>query len=168
LIPLFAVAFGAALIGEEVTALMVVGGAVIALGTALATGLVKLRSLWLRTQAFATRVAVVVVALTALDDTPPDLHAAEPGWETASYWRATYVDGQNVPALVAQLRRGVGKSHALGIEYTAFGNNVGRGAIRMGYDREFSNRVAVRILLGSNLEYDAQPEARFELRFPIR
>ena len=74
LIPLFAVAFGAVLLGEEVTVHMLAGGMVIALGTALATGLVELRSLWRRTQAFATRIAVVVIAVAALDDTPPDAH----------------------------------------------------------------------------------------------
>ncbi len=76
LIPLFAVAFGAVFIGETVTAVMVAGGAVIALGTALATGMVEPRSLWRRTQALAGRAAIVVVAMAALDDTPPDLHNA--------------------------------------------------------------------------------------------
>lgn len=41
LIPLFAVAFGAAFLGEHVTLLMMVGGTIIAIGTALATGLIE-------------------------------------------------------------------------------------------------------------------------------
>jgi drug/metabolite transporter (DMT)-like permease len=168
LIPLFAVAFGAVLLGEEVTALMLAGGIVIALGTALATGLVELRSLWRRTQAFATRVAVVAIAVAALDDTPPDAHAVEPGWEVAGHWLQARIDGEDVPALVAELRRAVGETHALGIEYTAFGNDVSHGALRVGYDHKVSNGVVMKILLGSNFDYDAHHEARVELRFPFR
>lgn len=45
LIPLFAVSYGITLLGEKVTAGMAVGGAVILLGTALATGMLK-PTLW--------------------------------------------------------------------------------------------------------------------------
>ena len=42
LIPVFAVAYGVLLLGEEVTAWMLLCGAVILLGTSLSSGLVKL------------------------------------------------------------------------------------------------------------------------------
>ena len=41
LIPLFAVTYGITLLGEKVTAGMLAGGAVILLGTALATGMLN-------------------------------------------------------------------------------------------------------------------------------
>ena len=84
LIPLFAVAFGAAFLDEQVAPAMIVGGVVIAIGTALATGLIKIGPLLRRAQAFAVRTALVVIAANALDDTPPDVHAAEPGWGATS------------------------------------------------------------------------------------
>ena len=77
LIPVFAVIFGVVSIGEEVTVTMIAGGAVIAVGTALATGLGEVGTLLAKTRAFAGRAAVVLIAIAALDDTPPDLHAAE-------------------------------------------------------------------------------------------
>ena len=45
LIPVFAIAYGVLLLGEEVTSWMLVCGAVILAGTALSSGLVKLRAL---------------------------------------------------------------------------------------------------------------------------
>jgi drug/metabolite transporter (DMT)-like permease len=77
LIPLFAVAFGALFLGEKVTASMIAGGAVIIIGTALATGLVSLGVLLRKSRVFASRTAVVVLAVAALGNTPPDVHAAE-------------------------------------------------------------------------------------------
>lgn len=77
LIPVFAIVLGAVFIGEQVTSSMIAGGIVIALGTALATGLVKVGTLLRKTQVLAGRAAVVVIAMVALGDAAPDLHAAE-------------------------------------------------------------------------------------------
>jgi hypothetical protein len=77
LIPLFAVAFGALFLDEPVTVSMIAGGVVIIIGTALATGLVSPGVLLKKSRVFATRTAVVVLAVSALDDIPPDIHAAE-------------------------------------------------------------------------------------------
>jgi drug/metabolite transporter (DMT)-like permease len=50
-IPVFAIVYGALFLGEQVTAWMLMGGAVVVLGTALSTGLLKLPSLRARPQA---------------------------------------------------------------------------------------------------------------------
>ena len=50
LVPVFALAYGAAMLGEIITPWMLVCGAVIVLGTALSTGLIKLRG-WRRSKA---------------------------------------------------------------------------------------------------------------------
>jgi drug/metabolite transporter (DMT)-like permease len=77
LIPVFAVLFGALLMGEQVTATMLVGGAIIAIGTALSMGLIELQTLVRRSLIFSARSLAVVVIVTSLDDTPGDAHAAE-------------------------------------------------------------------------------------------
>ena len=76
LIPVFAVACGAFFFGETVTPAMVVGGVVIAAGTSLATGLVKLRLPGPRTRGLVVRGAIIALAIVAGDDTPPDFHNA--------------------------------------------------------------------------------------------
>ena len=55
LVPVFAVIFGVLLIGEEVTSTTLVGGAIVAIGTALSTGLIELETLVRRSLAFAAR-----------------------------------------------------------------------------------------------------------------
>lgn len=45
--------------------------------TALVTGLVSLRSVLQQTRVFASRMAVVMIAIVVFDDTPPDIQAAE-------------------------------------------------------------------------------------------
>jgi drug/metabolite transporter (DMT)-like permease len=77
LIPVFAVVFGVLLIGEQVTATMLAGGAIIAIGTALSTGLIDIQTLVRRSRDFAVRSIAVVMVLGTLDDTPMDSHAAE-------------------------------------------------------------------------------------------
>ena len=77
LIPAFAVVFGAVFIDEQITSSMIIGGLVVALGTALSTGLIDLQTLGRKTGAFAIRTVGVLVAIAALDDTPPDIHAEE-------------------------------------------------------------------------------------------
>jgi drug/metabolite transporter (DMT)-like permease len=81
LIPVFAVLFGAVFLGEEISASIIVGGLVVALGTALATGLVNLGTLARRTVAGAARMLSVLIAATVLGATSPDAHAGE--------WRAS-------------------------------------------------------------------------------
>jgi drug/metabolite transporter (DMT)-like permease len=76
-IPVFGVASGVLFLHETVTTTMIAGGIVVAIGTALATGLVSFHSIWRRGRALATRTAIVFIALAALDDVPGDIHAAE-------------------------------------------------------------------------------------------
>ncbi len=87
LIPIFAVIFGALFLGEQITTSMVAGGLVVTLGTALSTGLVDLRTLTRKTGALVARGVGVMVVLTVLDDTPPDMHANELHVETSVYGR---------------------------------------------------------------------------------
>ena len=77
LIPVFAVIFGALMLGEQVTATTLVAGAIVAIGTALSTGLIELQILARRSLAFAARSLAVVLVVISLDDTPVDVHAAE-------------------------------------------------------------------------------------------
>jgi drug/metabolite transporter (DMT)-like permease len=77
LIPVFAVVFSVLLIGEKVTATMLAGGAIIAVGTALSTGLIDVQTLLRRSRDFSVRSIAVVMVLGSLDDSPIDLHAAE-------------------------------------------------------------------------------------------
>jgi len=79
LVPVFAVILGALFANEAVTVSMVIGGLVIALGTALAVGILDLHSVLRRSGAFAVRLAVVIAVIHASDDTPMDVHAAELG-----------------------------------------------------------------------------------------
>jgi drug/metabolite transporter (DMT)-like permease len=86
-IPVFAVASGALFLGEAVTPVMVAGGLVIALGTALATGLLKLRLPGPRARGLVVRGAIIALIVMAGDDTPPDVHgtvASAPAQSTAS------------------------------------------------------------------------------------
>jgi drug/metabolite transporter (DMT)-like permease len=77
LIPVFAVFFGAIFLSEQITTSMVAGGLIVAFGTALSTGLVDLRTLTRKTGTLIARGVGVMVVLTMLDDTPPDVHAEE-------------------------------------------------------------------------------------------
>jgi drug/metabolite transporter (DMT)-like permease len=77
LVPVFALLFGAVFAGEVITAPMIIGGVIIAIGTALAAGLLDFRYLLRRSAAFAARVALVAALPFAWDDIPTDLHAAE-------------------------------------------------------------------------------------------
>jgi drug/metabolite transporter (DMT)-like permease len=82
LIPVFAVIFGAVFVDEHISASMIGGGLVVALGTALSTGFINLGALTRKTGVFASRVAAVLVILAVLDDTPPDAHANDLQVET--------------------------------------------------------------------------------------
>ncbi len=77
LIPVFAVAAGVVFLDESVTTSMLVGGVVIAVGTALATGLLQLSKLVRFGKAAVVRSVLVIAVYSALDDTPPDVYAAE-------------------------------------------------------------------------------------------
>lgn len=65
LIPAFALVFGAVLLDEQVSLTMIAGGVVIALGTALATGIVELGSCLRRVRMLAIR-AVIVAGVAAI------------------------------------------------------------------------------------------------------
>ncbi len=82
LIPLFAVAFGALFIDEAVSATMVGGGIIVLLGTAMAVGILDIKALYHRHRAAAVRIGACMLVVVGLNDTPPDVHAAEVGeWE---------------------------------------------------------------------------------------
>lgn len=74
LIPVFAVACGALFIGETVTPVMLCGGIVIAVGTALTTGLVKMRLPGPRARSLVARGVLIALIVIGSDDTPPDVH----------------------------------------------------------------------------------------------
>jgi drug/metabolite transporter (DMT)-like permease len=86
-IPVFAVACGALFIGETITPAMLAGGVVIAAGTSLATGLVKLALPGTRARGLVVRGVIIALIVTAGDDTPPDVYgpvASTPAQSTAS------------------------------------------------------------------------------------
>ncbi len=159
-------AFGAAFLGEHVTPLMVVGGGVIAIGTALATGLIEAGPMLRRVQAFAVRTALVIIALNALDDTPPDVHAAEPEWGARSHWSVVNVEGNDEEAIVARLHRSVA-NRKIGLEYAAFGNAPMDGVVRVGFYREVGDGVSVKLLVGAGLEDGLYRAARIEFSLPF-
>ena len=77
LIPLFAVGFGVLFLDEQLTASMLAGGLVIITGTALATGLLQLDMLVRKGRHLLSRIAIVILAVAAIDDVPPDIHVAK-------------------------------------------------------------------------------------------
>ena len=85
LIPVFAVVFGVLLIGEQVSATMLAGGAIIAFGTALSTGLIELQTFVRRSRDFAVRSIAVAIVISSLDDIPKDAHAGELSVATPVY-----------------------------------------------------------------------------------
>jgi drug/metabolite transporter (DMT)-like permease len=166
LIPLFAVVFGAVFLGEHVTPVMVVGGGVIAIGTALATGLIEAGPMLRRVQAFAVRTAVVIIIMNGLDDTPADVHAAEPEWSATSDWSVVSVDGHAAPAIVTRLHRS-SANRKIGLEYAAFGNAPADGVVRLGFYREVDDGVSVKFLVGAELDDGHYRAARIEFSWPF-
>lgn len=77
LIPVFAVLFGAVFLDEHITASIIGGGLVVALGTALSTGLVDLGTLTRKTVAAAARTSAMLIAAAVLGAASPDAQAGE-------------------------------------------------------------------------------------------
>lgn len=180
-IPLFAVAFGAVFIGEQVTAPMVAGGIVIAIGTMLATGLVTPGTLWRRGQAFVLRSLVVATAtvVAAPEDPLREVQAAE--IDTLIYSAGIEVVSEVDPEVVdhfreitghemvsVRLRRALADSQVLGIDYLAYDNALHQGELTLGWYRSFKSPVSLKILAGKSLGSDPVATAQIELSWSLR
>jgi hypothetical protein len=158
---------------------MIAGGIIIAIGTALATGLVTAGALWRRSQAFAARALVVVVVVGALDDTPMDIHAAE--IETPVYagiieivpgddpgMAGSDVDSAGHEMVSIRLRRALGERQNLGIDYLAYDNALHEGELKLGWYRSFRSSISMKILARRNLGGDPDTMAQIEFSWPLR
>jgi drug/metabolite transporter (DMT)-like permease len=88
LIPVFAVVFGAMFIDERITASMIAGGLVVALGTSLSTGLIDLQVFTRKTAVVSTRMLGLLLVFAAAIHAPEDAHADEWQVSTPVYFAA--------------------------------------------------------------------------------
>jgi drug/metabolite transporter (DMT)-like permease len=77
LIPVFAVVFGGLFVDERITATMIAGGLVVALGTSLSTGLIDLQMFMRKTGVLAVRSLGLLIVFAAAIDAPEDAHVDE-------------------------------------------------------------------------------------------
>lgn len=164
LVPVFAMILGALFAGEAVTPPMVAGGFVIALGTALATGLLEIRSFLRRSGAFAARLAIVIViaAASVRDDTPMDVQAAE---IVPAVYRPAKDSHRN---LKLRLHDGFREHHSLDLVYLADIGSPGDGGIVLRYHRNISSGWTMKLLVGARPVGNGMPIAHVGVSWHAR